>query len=559
MAFFGGGSDLNVEVAHTAGIKGQGVKVLVLDDGVDIANEDLAANVDPTMTYNFETGTTDPTPSAVGDAHGTNAAGIIAAAQNGKGVMGIAPRVTLGGARFLTDKADTLQAYGGASWSKNADIINASFGANPAEPPSYDDATASSGLTAVRALPALRNGKGLVFVKASGNEFGGVGTRTCATAFTNILGCENPAHDTETLESNIITVGAMNAKGVKSSYSNSGSVNWVMGNGGEFGAAGTYGEEDGATIFSTDLSGCARGYSLSSLTQGFLNGTSKRNGVADNANCNYSYMNGTSAATPTIGGVVALMLQANPALTWRDVREILRATARKVDDAYDSREARNTRVDLTASAPTLSSTAGSKADIVDGATRVPLELGWQKNAAGLWYSNWYGFGVADAGAAVALARTYATNPSLSQGSKLPVTNTAFTTVVAAQPTYRYGAVQKVGQFQVGAGGMVDQIQVRLSGSICIGAVGVAVKSPSGTVSLLSIPYNVYHASNTASSVSNYTLASFAFYGETAAGNWEIYAINGTPAAGCSNAPASGATTVNLTSPLKVESRVIPLA
>ena len=559
VAFFAGGTDLDVEAVHTAGIKGQGVRVLVLDDGLDIAHEDLAANVDPTMTWNFDTGLADPTPPGNNDSHGTNAAGMIAAAQNGKGVMGIAPRVTLGGARFLTANGDSVQAYGGASWSKNADVINASFGTNPGVPPSYDDTTASADLTAVRALPALRGGKGLVYVKASGNEFANFGTRFCTPAFSGVIGCENPVHDVDTLESNVILMGAMNAMGIRSSYSNSGSVNWVMGMGGEFGGAGTYGEGDGPTIFSTDLSGCSRGYSKSTATQGFLGGTSKRNGVADNAGCNYSYMNGTSSATPTVAGVVALMLQANPALTWRDVREILRATARKVDPAYDSRESRNARINLALSAPDLSGAAGSKADIVAGATKVPLDIGWQKNGAGFWYSNWYGFGLTDAAAAVALAKVYAANPAMSQGAGLPVTRTAFSTVVAAQPTFNYGSVQKVGQFQGAATGTVDQVQVRLSGSICIGAVGLAVKSPSGTISLLSIPYNIYQASTTASSVSNYTLASFAFYGETTTGTWEIYTIGGTPLAGCSNAPASGTSTVNLSTPLKVESRVIPLA
>ena len=134
-----GTTDIDVEDAHSAGIKGQGVNVLVLDDGVDIHNEDLAANVNQSMTYNFDDGTTDPTPADIPanieDAHGTNVAGIIAAAQNGKGVMGIAPRATLGGARYIgTANADITAAYGGADWSKNAYLINASYGANPPSP-----------------------------------------------------------------------------------------------------------------------------------------------------------------------------------------------------------------------------------------------------------------------------------------------------------------------------------------------------------------------------------------------------------------------------------------
>ncbi|MEF9482535.1 hypothetical protein [Ralstonia sp. 1B3] len=39
-----GTTDIDVEDAHKAGIKGQGVNVLVLDDGIDVHNEDLFAN-----------------------------------------------------------------------------------------------------------------------------------------------------------------------------------------------------------------------------------------------------------------------------------------------------------------------------------------------------------------------------------------------------------------------------------------------------------------------------------------------------------------------------------
>ena len=51
-----------------------------------------------------------------------------------------------------------------------------------------------------------------------------------------------------------------------------------------------------------------------------------------NSNCNYtSHFNGTSSAAPTVAGVIALMLDANPNLTWRDVKHILATTSAKVD------------------------------------------------------------------------------------------------------------------------------------------------------------------------------------------------------------------------------------
>ena len=42
---------------------------------------------------------------------------------------------------------------------------------------------------------------------------------------------------------------------------------------------------------------------------------------------------GTSAATPIVSGVAALLRQANPGLTWRDLKLILAASARKNDAA----------------------------------------------------------------------------------------------------------------------------------------------------------------------------------------------------------------------------------
>jgi lantibiotic leader peptide-processing serine protease len=86
--------------AWNAGFTGQGVRVAVLDGGLYGAHEDLAANVDvsasasfvPGQAWNFDTGTF---------WHGTHVAGIIGAAANTVGVIGIAPRSTLIGVKVL--------------------------------------------------------------------------------------------------------------------------------------------------------------------------------------------------------------------------------------------------------------------------------------------------------------------------------------------------------------------------------------------------------------------------------------------------------------------------
>src|SRR5690606_1633397 len=329
-----GGLDLNVEPVHRQGIKGQGVKVLVVDSGVDLHNEDLQANADWSRSWNFITETNDPIPVKEMEAHGTAVAGMIGAAQNGIGVMGIAPLASIAGVNYIESQfapnAEYL-IYGNSEWSSQTDVFNASYGndvgAHPYESPSTDPQLP-------RGMKNLRDGKGAVFLKAAGNSFS---EPYCGIGVPAYYDCSNPANDPFTLEPNIVTIAALNAKGEASSYSSAGPVVWVSGFGGERGSNGNYGEgagangQDGPTIFSTDMRGCIQGYSNTSERTPFLRGQTERNGIPDNPECDYTYMNGTSSATPTITGVATLILSANPNLTWRDVREILRLSARKVD------------------------------------------------------------------------------------------------------------------------------------------------------------------------------------------------------------------------------------
>src|SRR5262249_23656482 len=105
-------------------------------------------------------------------------------------------------------------------------------------------------------------------------------------------------------------------------------------------------------------------------------------------NCEYTaVMNGTSSATPNVSGVVAMMLEANPKLSVRDIKYILARTAKRVD-------------------PTFAGVTST--NVLSGnSTPIPLEQGWTTNAAGYSFSNRYGFGGVDASAAIAMAKTYA--------------------------------------------------------------------------------------------------------------------------------------------------------
>lgn len=552
---FQGGVDLNVEPVHRQGIKGQGVNVLVLDGGTDLHNEDLLPNADFSMSWNFVSNTDNPypIPSPPDEAHGTAAAGIIAAAQNGKGVMGIAPLANLGAANYLQGQAYFLEAYGGAAWSSKAHVFNASYGAD-IEAPAYEAPTTLGQTLAIRSLKNLRDGKGAVFLQAAGNSFSeglcGKGSR--------LFNCVNPTNDYAMLESNVVSVAALNAKGSASSYSSAGPVVWVTGMGGESGSEGNYGEgpgsgplQDGPTVYSTDLSGCIKGYSRSDADAPFQRGQTARNGVLDNPNCDYTHMNGTSAAAPTISGVAALILSANPDLTWRDVRDILRLSARKVDAGYinDTPQGGNIRYgslyDLANNVPI--DQLGTAADISDGATAYPMTLGWQTNAAGHEHSDWYGFGVPDTEEAVALALEYKEKPGLSRAHDVqipqfrPMAYWHLNTppdadeleelggvALREDEPFPYKSVTSLGTFAWEADQIVDQLQVRLSADqVCLGSFGIAARSPSKTVSLLKLPNDHFKADGEYE-FESYTLGSYTFYGEPAQGNWEFFVIASNP-------------------------------
>lgn len=561
-----GSTDLNVESVHTQGIKGLGVNVLVLDDGLEIDHVDLKDNVNNSMTWNFETNASNPTPADGNDAHGTNVSGMIAAVQNGIGVMGIAPRVTLGGARYISLPRgvipNTVEAYGGAPWSRNADVFNASYGNDPTTPLGYEQTSAAN--AALESFPNLRNGKGAVMVKSAGNAYNYGYNQTYEYEYQcpkfsyggdsyRTVSCGNASFDTENLELPVIVTAAGNAKGYKSSYSSAGSVMWITGLGGELSAIGNYGEagstvnDEGPQIYSTDLSGCERGYSkngISDITNSkfMVGGTDIQK--SKNPNCSYGQMNGTSAAAPTVTGVVALMMSANPNLGWRDVREILRKTARPINLDYGNKGYRNRQVTLTLS-PSITDQTSS--ELVDGATAARLDYGWQTNAVGNKYSTWYGFGLVDAKAAVAMAKSYTSYKS----TKLNVPQWMQDAIPSGQVVY--GEVKNLGGFTVTAGTSVDLIQLGLNApqggvQVCMGSVGIFLKSPSGTVSALSTPYNMFYGKSAnasddrnggkISSDSNFVLGSYAFYGEDPKGTWTVYAVSGLPlvASGCAANP-----------------------
>jgi len=334
------GEDINVEpVWNSCGTgnacRGEGIRVAVVDIGLEIDHEDLVVNVATGLSYNYLTDGGDPTPSDNAVSHGTKVAGIIAARDmNDLGVRGVAPRANLVGYNLLQDSTDSNEADAMVRGSPGVHVSNNSWGATD----STGNLASSSFAwrTAISTgLGSGRGGKGIVYVFAAGN--GGAGPIV-----------DNSNYDGQANYRGVIAVGAVTDQGTKASYSERGANVWVSAPGGEF--------CDTHTISSTDRSG--------------ENGdnTSGSAGVTDYSNINYTRcMNGTSSATPVVSGVVALLLQANPNLGWRDVRAILALTARIND---------------------------------------PTDADWVANGIGLPVNHNYGFGVVDADAAVTVAKTW---------------------------------------------------------------------------------------------------------------------------------------------------------
>jgi subtilisin family serine protease len=119
--------------AWNAGNRGAGARVAVLDGGFDLDHPDLAPNIDMDASANFVDG--EDLEYGLPDtfSHGTHVAGTVAAADNGFGIIGVAPEATLILVKVLGDGgsgsfADVISGIIHAA-DVNADVINMSLGA----------------------------------------------------------------------------------------------------------------------------------------------------------------------------------------------------------------------------------------------------------------------------------------------------------------------------------------------------------------------------------------------------------------------------------------------
>ena len=369
-----------------------------------------------------------------GDKHATAVSGIINAKPSASAPIGVAYEASLTTFKVVGATTSSIAATLGNAAS--FDVTNNSWGwdaalyVNKAQPTWTTffgnlDAAADQG----------RHGLGTVQVVAGGNARASGGD-TNLSNFTN--------------DHRLITVGAVTSEGQVAAYSNPGAALLVS-------APSSGGAR---AITTTDLAGAA-GYSAGDVTDSF---------------------GGTSAAAPQVTGTVALMLQANPNLGWRDVKTIL---------AYSAEQ------------------PGSIATVTNGDSH------W--NGGGMLFSNDTGYGVINAHTAVRLAQTWTAQSTSANELNLDVSASQAKTLTAgASVSYSFAITKAID---------VESAEINLAGSHArVSDLTVQLVSPDGTVSTL-----LDHVGGS-TAFQGFSLTSNAFLGEGGLGTWTLRISEGAGAA-----------------------------
>lgn len=156
---------ISAQTIHGQGIYGDGVKIAVLDTGIDYNHPDLSLNYKGGYDFVYN----DPDPIDY-NGHGTHVSGIIAAKNNGVGVVGVAPNSSIYAVSVLSPYGDGLTSWiiSGIEWAveNNMTIATMSFNCDPNPYYECDD-------------PALHDAidnaynSGLLLVASGGNTNGG--------------------------------------------------------------------------------------------------------------------------------------------------------------------------------------------------------------------------------------------------------------------------------------------------------------------------------------------------------------------------------------------------
>jgi subtilisin family serine protease len=468
------GWHINIAEPISDGLTGQGVIVAVVDDGM---REDPDLEFDKQNSWDFNDNDSNVadakrfrvTPVATGF-HGTKVGKALAATGwNNTGGRGVAPGVTV--RAYLGGRPDSFGAH---HKTKDVDIFNMSYITNSiangidsafeqhlwyalSEPNACD--MDKNGRTECpwtqKYKQGLRDGKGAIHTAGAGNSFKktigfGLMEKACVLAYKYQLPCQTTIIDSSRNHPALIAVASTNKGGV-ATWSNHGPANWIS--------------------------------------------APSRNGIS------------TSLATPRVAGVVALMLEANPELSWRDVKYILANSARQVDN--DKYKLHRVRGEVTVDGILV-----EPGWITNQAVRQwdPEKSAWQQPNGGYKFHNAYGFGLVDGAAAVTMAKNYPEN-HLGDFIKYPErSNKGFNHKLQTRTPYQYTISQP-------SDGLAEAVRVKVKVDYdYITDLSIILESPSGTQSTLLTPFN---GTRHIEEGKYLELSSNAFYGESIQGDWTL--------------------------------------
>lgn len=432
-----GAASINPARAWEDDLHAAGVNVVIVDTGLELTHEDLEANVVADGDWDYLSGDADGGPDA-GDFHGTFVAGCAAArGGNNIGVSGVAQEAGLLSARLLAEAGSLLEpdqeagalahSQVGAEW----DVSNNSWGSlGFGEPLDPLIVSAIQGK-----INSGRGGSGCAYFFAAGND-----------RDTDDL----TDYDSYRAYRWVVSVAALDRNGIVTYYSTPGNNVMISAPGGEFSTAG---------IVSTDRTG-APGYSPS----------------GDSYTAVDDGLQGTSFASPIVAGAAAVLFDARPDLTWRDMQHIMIDSARETGSGYTF------------------------------------------NSSGRRFSRDYGFGLLDLSAAIDLAEEWVlvppnASPLFSEGDlttqqQIPEGSTVGvqdTTTIEADPSFFTEHVE---------------LSIDVSHPDC-NEVEYHLTSPSGTTMIIparvDFPYEIEDL--------DFTFTFWGFWGENPSGEWQLRVID----------------------------------
>lgn len=456
------GEDIHVDQVWNEpfSLSGEGITVGVVDSGIQMDHPDLVRNLEPSLACHF--------PSVAGnsgtilcdmtvtngmaddlDGHGTQVAGIIAAEANNDetGVAGIAFNAKLANLSIDDPNGpnDEIVSEAFTRFADSIDIYNNSWGYP--EWLSQVEPLTLSALQATTSGPnAGRGGLGSIYVFAAGNnhtfdlEPPTDGTPDFRTDFDGLASSRYT-----------INVGGVGHTGVRASYSDIGSSLFVTAHTGDT-------AEDGGD------------YGIATTGIGGTYPTD---------------FNGTSAAAPVVSGILALVLEANPSLTWRDVQHVVVNSARQTD---------------------------------------VLNPSWNTNGAGHMFSVEYGFGVIDALASVVTAQNWQ-----NVGPEMAISVAAEIEEPIAIPdngTPPAGSSNQLGfvssTVNVGQCLNTESVELVLTAPHEDWTdLSIKLISPSGTEAVFAEKHDADNPDTVGASYQNWVVSTPMFWDECSAGNWTL--------------------------------------